>query len=257
MKVRAVALLSLVLLGCHTPLRPSEPPARVAVLISASLEWKAVRQHFAAAPVSEGPFGEWLLATVHGEPVVFVHGGYGKVAAAGSTQWALEQFHPELLVNLGTCGGFDGLVKEGEVLLVNETIIYDITELMGDPNEALADYHTKLPHLWPEALRAKVREEKMLTADRDLDPAALASLQARFHGVAADWESGAIAWVAARNHAPVVILRVVTDLVHAQGDVTYGDLPAFEVAAAKEMERLLSLFDEAVPLLVQALPAAP
>ena len=39
--------------------------------------------------------------------------------------------------------------------------------------------------------------------------------------MALDWESGAIAWVAARNQTRCLILRGVTDLVGEAGDEAY------------------------------------
>jgi adenosylhomocysteine nucleosidase len=228
----------------------SAPPRNlVTVVVSANAEWKAVRTELAETP-QPSPYGEWLVHRLAGQDVLFFHGGYGKVAAAGSTQYVIDRFRPRLLVNLGTCGGFAGGVRVGDVLLVGETIIYDIVEQMGDADEAIADYSTRLePGLWPAALRARVRVERMVSGDRDLIPAELPRLEARFHAVAGDWESGAIAWVAHRNRTPLVILRGVTDLVGAGGDITYGNPGAFEVAARSVMHTLLALLAEALPQL--------
>jgi len=54
----------------------------------------------------------------------------------------------------------------------------------------------------------------MYPADRDLTAAGLRQLDGQFQLVVADWESGAIAWVAHRNATPVLILRGVTDLAN-------------------------------------------
>lgn len=58
--------------------------------------------------------------------------------------------------------------------------------------------------------------------------------------MAGDWESGAIAWVAARNGVRCLILRGVTDLVSEEGGEAYGN-PALFTAAAREVMR--ELFD--------------
>ena len=72
------------------------------------------------------------------------HGGWGKIAAAASTQFIIDQFHPELLINLGTCGGFAGNVETGTIILVERTLVYDILEQMGDGAEAIRHYSTSL-----------------------------------------------------------------------------------------------------------------
>jgi nucleoside phosphorylase len=43
--------------------------------------------------------------------LAFLHGGWGKVAAAGSTQYAIDRWAPARLINLGTCGGFKGVLN--------------------------------------------------------------------------------------------------------------------------------------------------
>ena len=51
--------------------------------------------------------------------------------------------------------------------------------------------------------------------------------------MAADWESGAIAWTAARNGVPCLILRAVSDLVDSLGGEVYDDAAEFERAASR------------------------
>ena len=115
------------------------------VLISAHAEWRPVRAHFPDAPPIATPFGEALpvtLAAAGGRPssVILFHGGWGKIDAAASTQYAIDRWQPKLLINLGTCGGFAGDVAAGALLLADFTLVYDIIEQMGDADEALAYY---------------------------------------------------------------------------------------------------------------------
>jgi adenosylhomocysteine nucleosidase len=58
--------------------------------------------------------------------------------------------------------------------------------------------------------------------------------------VAGDWESGAIAYVAARNQTRCLILRGVTDLVGDSGGEAYGDgMQFFRTSAERVMRRLV------------------
>ena len=245
-------LLAALALGCRAPVPapPETPRTNLLVLISASAEWKVVRERFSGASVERSPYGDWFETDLPGgddRPVVFFHGGYGKVSAAGSTQYVIDRFRPELLVNLGTCGGFEGSAKVGDIILVRETVIYDIIERMGDPAETLAHYSTRLDTTrWPSRLRARVRTEKLLSADADVDPARVTELRST-GGAAGDWESGAIAWIAHRNRTPLIILRGVSDVVHPAGNVTYGNLAAWERATFDIMNALITLLAEAAP----------
>ena len=236
------------------PVAPIRPAPRVVVLISASAEWKILLAQLPGEVQHPTPFGSWFTHRIGSEDVVFFHGGYGKVSAAGSTQFAIDHWHPGLLVNLGTCGGFGGERRVGDIVLASETYIYDVIELMGDPDEAIEDFHTRLAVTrWPAKLAQRVVIGPIVSADRDLDPAAPAALHAKYHASVGDWESGAIAWVAAHNHTPVIILRGVTDLVDAAGgDPTYHAAGAWERASIAVMASLVSLLGEAMPDLVRS-----
>lgn len=239
--MRALILFGLLLAACSSH-EPSSRP--VVVLVSADGEWRAIDSIFATAKRASTPWGESLVAEIGPtrEPVLFVHGGWGKIAAAGSAQYVIDDFHPTLLVNLGTCGGFEGLVRRGDVILVERTVVYDIIERMGDPQEAIADYATKLDLSWV-GLQAPtpVVRATIVSADQDLDPATLSRLHKDYGAVAGDWESGAIAYTARRNGTRLLILRGVTDVVGPAGDETYANEAAFVQAAKTIMADLISV----------------
>ena len=213
---------------------------RIVVLISAGSEWQTA-EGFYSAQCKDSPLGTWFETIVAGQSVVFLHGGWGKVAAAASTQYAIDRWHPDLLINLGTCGGFAGEVERGEILLVDETLVYDIYERMGDARAALAHYTTRLELEWVKPpYPQQVRRGRLISADADIDPEAIPILIERFRAVAADWESGAIAWVAGRNGVRCLILRGVSDLVSRQVGEAYGAIEVFQQQAKKVMLVLFS-----------------
>ena len=203
--------------------------------MSANAEWRALEQ--VVHPTAHGttPWGETLEA----DGVLYVHGGWGKVAAAASAQYAIDRWHPRMVVNLGTCGGFAGTVKPFDIVLAERTVIYDVIERMGDPKEAIDANATAIDLAWLGAPPSRVVRGTIVSADQDLDPARLGELRDAYHAVAADWESGAIAHVAAQNHTRVLILRGVSDVVAPAGDVTYGNPVAFDEAARRVMGELV------------------
>jgi adenosylhomocysteine nucleosidase len=66
----------------------------------------------------------------------------------------------------------------------------------------------------------------------------------KYGAVAADWESGPIAWVANKNRVRCLILRGVSDLVGGDGGEAYGKLELFQQRTAEIMQRLLGQLGE-------------
>ena len=190
------------------------------------------------------PYGECFVidleAGARRAPAAFLHGGWGKIAAAGSAQYAIDRWQPELLVNLGTCGGFEGEIERGTVVLVERVVVYDIIEQMLDADDAIAHYTTDIDLSWLGGdYPQPVRRTLLASGDRDLLPADIARLKAAYGAVAGDWESGAIAFVAARNRVRLLILRGVTDLVGDGGGEAYGNASLFAQATHRVMADLL------------------
>jgi len=220
------------------------PPIDAVILISADAEWQPVRARYPDAAIWPTPYGESFAVTLPGgerpRPVVFFHGGWGKIDAAASAQYAIDRWRPRLLINMGVCGGFAGDVSPGEILLVDFALVYDILERMGDPQAALAHYATEIDLSWlPAELPLPARRELLISADRDIIPGDVAGLRDTYGAIAADWESGAIAHVAARNGTRCLILRAVTDLVSYKEGEAYGRPELFATRTEAIMNRFL------------------
>ena len=130
--------------------------------------------------------------------------------------------------------------EPGEVVLADRTVVYHILEQMGDPDEAVAHYATVLNLDWlGDVDPHPVRRTVLVPGDRDLIREGVQDLAARFGAVAGDWESGAIAWAAARHRIRGVILRGVTDLVSdIRADAYQGNLGVW-LEATKGVTRSL------------------
>jgi adenosylhomocysteine nucleosidase len=214
------------------------------VLISADIEWRVIRELFPQICAQDSPYGEWFTWSQSSSPeeIIFFHGGWGKIAAAGSTQYVIDRWEPELLVNLGTCGGIAGEVEKGEIILVERTLVYDIIEKMGDFDEHIAHYSTDLDLSWLDSsFSHPVKRTLLVSGDRDLLEEDLPMLKSKYGAVAGDWESGAIAWVAKRNHVRCLIIRAVSDVVGAGGSLAYGNLDYFLQGTREVMDGLVKL----------------
>ena len=217
----------------------------VVVVVSADTEWRVLQEILTDVELKSSPLGQWFEyeITVNDEPetVTFLHGGWGKIAAAASAQYAIDRWSPRLLVNVGTCGGLEGEIDRDAIVLVEKTIVYDIVELMGDTDEAIDHFSTEIDLDWlGDDYPIEVNRGLLVSGDRDLLADEVQDLRERFGAKAGDWESGAIAWVSARNGTRCLILKGVTDLVGSSGGEAYdGNIDVWVEGTRRVMRRLI------------------
>jgi adenosylhomocysteine nucleosidase len=216
---------------------------KVVVLISAIAEWNAVKPLFPNAKIQRFPFGECFDIVLQDEHISFFHSGWGKIASAGSMQHVIDNYSPDLIVNLGTCGGFADAVNQGDIILVDKTYVYDIVELMGDL-DIVSYYASDLDLSWlAEPYPFPVQRGMIASADSDLPPGKISFLKS-LGAIAADWESAALAWVAQRNNARLLILRGVSDIVSEEGGEAYNNIEIFNERARGIMQQLIEQLPE-------------
>jgi adenosylhomocysteine nucleosidase len=211
---------------------------KTVVLVSAVAEWEGVKPLFPDAKMRRFPFGECFEARIDDEHISFFHSGWGKISSAGAMQYVIDHYSPDLVVNLGTCGGFEGVVNQGDLILVDRTYVYDIVELMGDLD--ISTYYASSldlgwlvePHPYP------ARRGMLASADSDLPPEKIPFLKSK-GALAADWESAALAWVARKNGTRLLILRAVSDMVSEQGGEVYDNIEIFNERAREIMKQLI------------------
>jgi adenosylhomocysteine nucleosidase len=213
---------------------------KYAVIISANMEWKALKKVYPNEVYQKSVWGEYFFKKMNKQKIIFFHEGWGKVSAAGATQYVIDTYKPEILINLGTCGGFEGKTKRYDIILADKTIIYDIMEAMGDSKEAISDYTTQIDLTWlGNSLPFKVHKTVLVSADKDLRTEEIGQLAKEYGAIAGDWETGAIAYTAQRNKKKILILRGITDLVSDHRGEAYGNFDLFAQRTDTVMQNLL------------------
>lgn len=216
---------------------------RTVVVISANAEWEGVKPLFPGSEILRFPYGEYFQALNENVPLIFFHAGWGKTASAAALQYIIDHHRPDLVINLGTCGGFAGVVEQGDIILVERTFIYDIAEMMDSAD--VTDYYASSldlgwlagPHPFP------VHRGLLASADSDLPPDKIPFLRSKC-ALAADWESASLAWVAQKNNVRLLILRAVSDIVSEKGGEVYGEIESFNQRTRAIMKSLVEQLPE-------------
>lgn len=220
--------------------------ARIAVLVSATIEWLAVKDYFQPESLEKSPFGELFLTIIKHHPVIFLHAGWGKTSAAATTQYAIDRLNPEMIINPGICGGFVGSMQRGQILMPDKIVMYDIIEQLGNPKGAVNLYTTEMDYSWlKRPYPLPVEGGVLATADRDVMPTEISSLMTDLQVKGFDREGVAVAWVASKVYKRrCLILRGVSDLVSEQSGEAYGHNSFFQ----KSTEKIMMGLCDSLPL---------
>ncbi len=197
------------------------------IAIASTTEWEALCKIWDVREISTFVYGEVFSRYYENASgrvrVFYVRVGWGKISSAAATQFAIDNWKPDWLLNIGTCGGIGGRVKVGEIILATRTEIYDLHVEIGDAEAERNFYAVDLDTKWALRPPYEIRKGVIVSGDSDLRIDHLAMLVKDYDALGADWESGAIAFVATRNQVPCGILRFVSDLVHERHGESYGE----------------------------------
>jgi len=227
---------------------------RTCLRVSANAEWNAVKEFLQPGHIHHCLYGECFDFIFGNYLVKLLHTGWGKSASAGAMQYVIDTLHPDIIINLGTCGGIGDLVSLDETILVEGTFIYDILDLMNGSNMPNRYYASQLDLSWlPEPFPHPVRKGILASADSDLQPDKIPILKS-LGALAADWESGALSWVANKNNVRLLILRTVSDLVTKKGGEAYGNIELYRERTMKIMGQLLDQLPDWLTVIEPQIP---
>ena len=213
---------------------------KIAVIISADGEWQAIPKIFPDAEFQKSPYGDWIQREINGEPVIFYHGFYGKIPSAASAQYVIDRWNPEVIFNLGTCGGFRGEIERDDIVLVDRAVVYDVINQIGSTDKAIKFFSSDIDLSWlKEPYPITVHRGTIVSGDRDIRPEDIPGLKEKYGANVGDWESRSIAYVCRHNNVRLVILRGVSDLVGSDGGDAYGERVVWVEAAEKIIRRLV------------------
>lgn len=170
----------------------------------------------------------------------------GCEAAAVATLAAIQQLHPDLVINSGTCGAF--LANDahiGDVFIGNGVMFHD-RRVPGDDQwgtQALGNYP-----VWEgsTALAAKLglKMGKVTTGSSlDMQPCDLQIIQEN-HGELKDMEGAAIAFVCSLFHTPILFVKSVTDLCDSGAETFEEFSKNLALACQKLREANIRVIDE-------------
>lgn len=185
-------------------------------------------------------------------PVLVVRCGVGKVHAAMTAQYVIDEYKPDALVVTGVAGALAPDLAPGDAVVARDVIQHDMdcTALgfaRGEVPFTGERIFTCDPTLVAAALTAQVghrlRAGRILAGDRFVthaDKKCHAYLTGELAGDAVEMEGAAVGQVCARNKIPFVVVRTISDRADGAAPVDFAKiLPLAAANAAAVTRRIL------------------
>lgn len=203
-------------------------------------------------PVREkGTLRDVLRGRLSGKEVLIVQGGIGKVNMALCTQYLIDRYAPEVIINTGIAGSLAPELDRGDVVIGTDAVEHDMdTTPFGDPrgyldgidgvsiplDKQMADMAEMTnrevnPDIHTFRGRIASGDQFVATAEgRD-------SIYQEFGALCCEMEGAAMAHVAYMNHVPALVIRSISD--KADGS-TLGTYEEFKTKAIERTTVLLT-----------------
>ena len=103
------------------------------IQVSSENEWSSLKSILPNSKLSATPFGEAFSKNIKDSECVFFHGGASKTSSAAACQFAIDKWNPDRHFIIGTAGGTADQINILDIVIANETALYDIIYRMGEP----------------------------------------------------------------------------------------------------------------------------
>ncbi|MED1204722.1 5'-methylthioadenosine/S-adenosylhomocysteine nucleosidase [Heyndrickxia acidicola] len=177
---------------------------------------------------------EFTTGKMNGKEVILLRSGIGKVNAAMSAAILLQQFHPDVIINTGSAGGFDPALNVGDVVISTEVIHHDVDATVFGyeygqvpqmpPSFKANEKLVKLAEQCAKSIEGiQVVNGLIATGDSFMsDPERVEFVRKQFAGVqAVEMEAVAIGQVAYQFKVPFVIIRSLSDIAGQDSGISF------------------------------------
>lgn len=170
--------------------------------------------------------------TAHGQEIVLVCCGVGKVNAAICAAAAMEKFGADCIVNVGIAGAMEHGLRILDVVISSEVGFHDQDAVMlkyypkrafFPADQALADLCDRACAALPE-MAGRYRHGRIVSGDRFVsDAQTRQSINERFAPACVEMEGAAIGHAAYMYEKPYLVIRTMSDAADDDADESYDN----------------------------------
>ncbi|KYG58035.1 5'-methylthioadenosine/S-adenosylhomocysteine nucleosidase [Planococcus maritimus] len=228
---------------------------RIGVIGAMEEEVELLRKQLANTSVREIANSEFTTGTYKGQELILLKSGIGKVNAAMTTTILMQEFKPDLVLNIGSAGGFDEELEVGAVVISDEVRHHDVDATvfgyeLGQVPQMPAAYiaNKELVELAVQAVDDIGEHQHAVgliaTGDSFMsDPERVASVKQQFPAMkAAEMEAAAVAQVCFQYDTAFVVIRALSDIAGKESSVSFDEF--LPVAAKHSTEIVLRVIEK-------------
>lgn len=193
---------------------------------------------------------DFYVNTYKSNTIVNVCCGIAKVNAALCTQAAIDNFHPDCVINTGIAGGMNSAVKVCDIVISTEVLPHDLDlHFLQDyppycgifkADEKLMDIAEKVcKEFGIDSFRGRIVSGEAFISSNEVK----ADIQKRFDPYAVDMESAAVGHCCFLNDMPYVSVRCISDNADDNGAISFDE---FEKIAAKRVAEIVLKMTESI-----------
>ena len=171
-----------------------------------------------------------FTGTINGKFIILAQSGIGKVNAALNTQYIIDTYKPNIIINTGVAGGISDELDIGDVVIGTYLVQhdFDVTVLgyakgymcTGVEKDKPTKYYCdkELVEKFQSCLEQNMSKQKIhlgiiASGDKFISGKEIKKeINEYFGAIAVEMEGCAIAQVATRNKIPFVVTRAISDL---------------------------------------------
>lgn len=228
---------------------------RIGVIGAMEEEVELLRNQLANTSVREIANSEFTTGTYKGQELILLKSGIGKVNAAMTTTILMQEFKPDLVLNIGSAGGFDEELEVGAVVISDEVRHHDVDATvfgyeLGQVPQMPAAYiaNKELVELAVQAVDDIGEHQHAVgliaTGDSFMsDPERVALVKQQFPAMkAAEMEAAAVAQVCFQYDTAFVVIRALSDIAGKESSVSFEEF--LPVAAKHSTEIVLRVIEK-------------
>lgn len=185
---------------------------------------------------------------IHGQQVVLVKSGIGKVQAGITTATLINAFHVDAVINSGSAGGIGEGLAVGDLVISTETAYHDVDVTASDYKIGqLPGFPARFPA--SKELENKIAEAAkqsgvpahfglIVSGDQFIaDSQRIKKIKADFpDALCSEMEGAAVGQVAYQNQTPYAVIRAMSDVGDENADISFDQ---FIVTAGKKSGQML------------------